>query len=374
MRYLVVLLLFATALHAQMPMGTDTLYGNEWIDYSKTYLKISIVEEGIYRLSGADLESAGLPISEIRGEQWQLFHLGVEQPLYVSVNGGFGADDEIVFYGKGNGSELDRFVYEEGEVNMLNPGFSLVSDTAAYFLTWTGGPTKRYQQLTNNPDVGVEPELFYLQHVIDRVTNTFVKRPNGVGAMTRFSNGEGFAGSATVNRNINFPTQHLYTGGPSAELEIRMATNNSRDHDLLYSFNGEQIDRKTFNNFQFLSDRYTLAIDKIQAANTLSYERMGAAENRYLPAYFRLTYPRQFVWTTTPAKVFEVTGEGAKKISWTSYGESNAWLFDPANGRIWIETNPGSELVWGFTQQGTTQYIQSSRDRFRSPQDGSQGI
>lgn len=366
MRYLV-FLLFATTLHAQMPMGTDTLYGNEWIDYNKTYLKISVVEEGIYQLRGADLAGAGLPIENIRGDQWQLFHMGIEQALYVGNAGIFGADDEIVFYAKGNGSELDRYVYEQGEVNMLNPGYSLVSDTAAYFLTWTNGPTRRYQELANLPDISAEPELFYMKHLIHRVTNAFVKRPNGVGSMTRFSDGEGFSGSATVTQSIDFAAEHLYVGQQPAELEIRMATNNSRDHDLLYSFNGEQIDRKTFNNFQFLSDRYTLTADKIQASNTLTYERMGAAENRYLPAYFRLTYPRQFVWEDQSAVVFEVSGSGAKKVVWASFGESDAWLFDPEQGRLIVAQDPGGELVWGFNQEDTTRYVQSSRSRFLSP-------
>jgi len=31
-----------SAVQAQMWNGQDTLYGNEWIDYSKTYFKIKV--------------------------------------------------------------------------------------------------------------------------------------------------------------------------------------------------------------------------------------------------------------------------------------------------------------------------------------------
>ena len=64
--------------------GVDTLYGNEWINYDQTYYKISVAEDGIYRIDFEQLESAGIPIEQLEGSQLQLFHLGEEQAIYIT--------------------------------------------------------------------------------------------------------------------------------------------------------------------------------------------------------------------------------------------------------------------------------------------------
>ena len=40
-------------------------YGNEWIDYNKSYYRIPIAENGIYRLSYQTLVDAGIPVNAI---------------------------------------------------------------------------------------------------------------------------------------------------------------------------------------------------------------------------------------------------------------------------------------------------------------------
>lgn len=63
-------------INAQMIVGTDTLYGNEWIRYDQSYYKISVGADGIYRLSYQSLSDAGVPVSSIAAEHFQLFYLG----------------------------------------------------------------------------------------------------------------------------------------------------------------------------------------------------------------------------------------------------------------------------------------------------------
>ena len=49
------------------------LYGNEWIDYNKSYYKISVADEGIYRLEFQDFVDAGIPVNAIDGRKYQIF-------------------------------------------------------------------------------------------------------------------------------------------------------------------------------------------------------------------------------------------------------------------------------------------------------------
>jgi len=353
----------------QMQIGSQTLYGNEWINPSQTYLKIKIAETGIYKLSGEEIRNAGISIESINGRQWQLFHMGEEQAIYVTTEAGFSEDDYLVFYAKHNGSEIDQFLFANGTDDMLNPGYSLVTDTAAYFLTWVQqGAGKRYSIIPNQPNNGANPQPYYMEKVTQRVTNTFIKRPNGVGSLSRFSRGEGFAGAAVINRTATFPATELYTLGPPALFEVRMTSNNSRDHELLYTFNGNELDRKTFNNWNFLSDRYEIPADQLLTNNTFSSERLGAAENRYFPAFFELSYPRRFVWNNFDFKEFNIQGTGDKRIEWTGNMPSISWLFDIDHGKIMIVERGSPSTSIGFNQNETTTWVLSHEAAFKTPQ------
>jgi hypothetical protein len=40
-------------------------YGNEWIDYSKTYWKFKVSKDGIFRIQKAALDAAGIPTTTL---------------------------------------------------------------------------------------------------------------------------------------------------------------------------------------------------------------------------------------------------------------------------------------------------------------------
>ncbi|RME08406.1 MAG: hypothetical protein D6816_05635, partial [Bacteroidetes bacterium] len=49
----------------QIIEGQDTLYGNEWINYDQQYFKMLVAEDGMYKVTGQELQNAGVPISTI---------------------------------------------------------------------------------------------------------------------------------------------------------------------------------------------------------------------------------------------------------------------------------------------------------------------
>ena len=95
--------LIVNALQGQMYVGADTLFGNEWIDFSKTYYKIKVAEDGIYRVSAAAMAAAGIP-SSVPADRFRLFCNGKETPLFVSTESTLGAQDYLEFYGEKNRS------------------------------------------------------------------------------------------------------------------------------------------------------------------------------------------------------------------------------------------------------------------------------
>ena len=73
-------------------------FGNEWINYSQTYYKMKIVEDGLYRISASALNNAGITTSGLQAGNYQIFLMGTEVPCYVQMNGN--TVDFIEFYGK----------------------------------------------------------------------------------------------------------------------------------------------------------------------------------------------------------------------------------------------------------------------------------
>src|SRR6187431_2092533 len=108
--FLLPLFLFASNSSAQMIFGKDTLVGNEWIRYNKTYYKFTVDADGVYRIPYAALESAGLAAEAI-GSNFRLYNLGKQVPIFVSSDNAFGQSDFIEFYGYKNRGEMDRHLF-----------------------------------------------------------------------------------------------------------------------------------------------------------------------------------------------------------------------------------------------------------------------
>ncbi len=112
-------------------------YGNEWIDYKQTYLRIPVAETGIYRITAADLLHEGIPVDSIWVSGIQMFAHGSEIPIEVTgeSSGRLGRDGYILFSGKKNDGYSDTVLYTKPDA-MPHHYYNLYSDTTAYFLTW----------------------------------------------------------------------------------------------------------------------------------------------------------------------------------------------------------------------------------------------
>src|ERR1035437_1582901 len=119
-------------------------YGNEWINPAQKYYKVTVLSKGIHRLTFTDLFNAGVP-SGLDPVYLQLFHNGEEQYIYISgaADRLFNGNDYIEFYGEPNNGWLDTMFYYNSN-QQVNPNYSMVNDSSAYFLTWnSSGVTKR---------------------------------------------------------------------------------------------------------------------------------------------------------------------------------------------------------------------------------------
>ncbi len=151
-----VLLCMHFAGFGQMQIGNQTLYGNEWIDYSKPHIKLKIAEDGLYRIPFATLAAAGWSGNALNSGNIRLFHLGEQVPVFLTFNGTMSSGDYIEFIGRKNRGELDRYLWDPDKDGRFNTEYSMFNDTAAYFLTWretgnTATITSHPNNLTNPP-------------------------------------------------------------------------------------------------------------------------------------------------------------------------------------------------------------------------------
>jgi hypothetical protein len=117
-----------------------------WIDYTKTYHKFSIIKDGIYRIAYDDLTSIGVDASTINPKTIKIFRKGKQLPLFVSGEGDleFGLTDYIEFYAEKNyGSPYYRNLVSIGQ-DYLN-FMDRYNDTSFVWLTYGGTDGKRIQ-------------------------------------------------------------------------------------------------------------------------------------------------------------------------------------------------------------------------------------
>jgi len=169
---------------------------NSWINFGQPYYKIRIADDGIYRLTYSDLQSAGVPVGSLDPRRFNIYHRGVEQAINVTgqEDAVFDPADVIEFFGKRNDGTLDKDLYQTPE-QQPHPHYNLFSDTTSYFLTWNPLPVpgKRMENFfeVNSPVLPAEQAHYHRR--LDLFANefSFVEELQS----TKFTTGEAWTGT-----------------------------------------------------------------------------------------------------------------------------------------------------------------------------------
>ena len=290
-------LLFSITLSfGQMVVGTDTLYGNEWINHNQSYFKITVSEDAVYQITEQALTNAGIPVSTIQGSEWQLFHLGNEVPIITSTNNIFGNSDYIQFFGEQNRAVLDSFLFENPTENLLNPYYSLFTDTSAYYLTWTSGATGlRYQDVANNLANPPAKEDFFMYDEIEEYHNSFIKKRLNYSYDSKFEV-EGFGQGLAISRTLDISPTNIYTSSNQQSLlTIRLAQGEDGSHHQKISIDGNLV-LDTTAGTGFILRHYTFPLNTTSLGNTVQVktENTNGNKDKSSVVFIKLTYPRAF--------------------------------------------------------------------------------
>jgi hypothetical protein len=359
-------------LTAQMVVGSDTLYGNEWIRYEQSYVRIAVAADGIYRLNSSQLTASGVPLSTLTAGQFQMFCLGKEVPLYTSTNGSFGSADFIEFSGRRNRTDLEQYLFKNGKADITEPDLSIKNDTLVYYLTWNSTPNHlRYNAQTNNL-TGTLPAKEPWFWFNSRVNSRFgIHKSEAVGGQSvyvpDYRNAEGF-GSESLPDNTFTLNAPFFELGQNAVLTVQGATarlhaaGSSHARYLQLSLGTTPFHRDTFYRQDTLFNKeFELQPSQIAASMRLRMQGTYAQTDRFSLGYANLRYARKFNFggqkffqfqmpASTNLRYLEIENFDATSTNPILYDLINNWRLVATleNGKIRIALPPsalGHDLV-----------------------------
>ncbi|MGD8625021.1 MAG: C25 family cysteine peptidase, partial [Anaerolineae bacterium] len=190
-----------------------------------TSYKIMIDQDGIYQVTRAELEAAGVPVSTIATDTFKLYYQGQEVPIRVFEAGG--VLDYFWFYGQ---KETTKF-----------------TDTNVYWLTYGGDPGLRMAQVGAPLSATVPISTHYattvrLEEDVD-YRSTLPWSPDSDHWFWDYTFYPGTKPILDLDATLHQP----FTGSYSATLKVAMVGYNEAsavnpDHCVRTSFNGQLLD------------------------------------------------------------------------------------------------------------------------------------
>ena len=339
--------------------------GNEWINYQQTYLKIPVAQPGMYRITSAELQKAGLPTATVDPTTIQLFHRGVEQAIYIEgeADKRIDATDFLEFYGRANDGVPDSLLYVPHNAQP-HPYYSLFSDTTAYFLTWqpnqspgTGKPGKRMTSYTDTDYAGLTPEPYHWAEELRVFSEMYPGYAAGIPPKIEYSHyeaGEGHTGTIQQRGkpyDLPFTLSNAFRNGPAPQIDLLLAGRDYTNHRvecLAGPSAGTRrgIDSVAFSVYDNAHIRQDVAWSNVAddgrlLISTVSHNE-GPSDDRYSVSYVRLRYPQRITANNQPLRTYHlaVTESGRSLIEVSTVA---------ADMRFWDITDPTAPIRLGFT-------------------------
>ncbi|MGM0478646.1 MAG: C25 family cysteine peptidase [Bacteroidota bacterium] len=288
-------------------------FGNEWIDHGQSYYKFGVSEKGIYRISYATLEQAGIPVATIQPSQYQIFGKEKEIPLFVEDggDGSFDNGDYIEFVAEGNDGWLDSLLYDNPE-DIGNPAYSLYNDTLNYFLTWTTGSTERFvEETATNFSVFTPADYVWQKSIVDYNSFYYGGFSQNKSFSSYYSPGEGWGsdnynGASDYTKTIAVPTPSLYdaSGAPNVDFHAKSNANSNAsytgqgNHHLVWEIgsNNLELHNEVFTGYRQTVVNESVPTSELNDGTTDVFFKIigdqGAATDFQSVNYLSIEYPR----------------------------------------------------------------------------------
>jgi len=329
-------------------------YGNEWINYSQSYYKIPISEEGIHRISYQSLINSGVPVSTFNPQNIQLFARGEEIPIYIEgeQDGVFNPNDFIEFYAKPNDGWLDSVFYK-GRSNQPNPFYSLINDTINYYFSWSiSGQNGRRLQMENATDFGnYFPAAFIWKESVAAYNNVYYDGQILPSQATdpEYVPSEGYMSSVLrlgSARTLRIATPNRYAAGPFVDFEMKIsgqsdwAGQNNGDHHVEVQIGNQTVSR-IFEGYNLVDVNLNFSPSEIIGGNNSvvlrSIDDRSSGVDRTAVPYMKITYPHTMSFGNAESSSFLVDDHSIQNKQYLEIlffrGGNQPVLYDLTNGK-----------------------------------------
>ena len=345
-------------------LSASAQVGNEWIDFTQSYFKVKVAENGFYRVTQDQLQAAGFPITTVPASRIQLFRRGEEVALNVNANGD-GTLNYLEFYGEINTGVGDSELYDVGDQPHLF--YNLFSDTSSYFLTYKLGSEngKRMTFSSDKNTTGLTPEPYHIADSIQLFTTDYasgIKFGSGSAfSLSKYDNGEGWTGGfQTKNafKDFGFVLENYESSGVDPVIETVLIGGNSLNHNMAIQTGQNTASLGLLTNVEFSGWGKQFFSGSIGSSDIgaggefvarMTAEGFPDVAERISVAYVRLAYPQTIQMDDSENKVFTLNNSTDPK-AWMQIATTNAAgtsifeISDPFNA-IRIATTNFSDRV-----------------------------
>lgn len=324
-------------------------FSNAWINPGNTYYKFKIAQEGIYRISKAQLDAIGM--GGVSGNQFAIYREGQEVPIYTSTAGAFGSNDFIELYATKANGKVDTKLYVDPSFQP-NIDVNIISDTAYYFLTYDNGVHQRLQLINNSIPPAQVPAAYCwaTSYPVENIRGGYWDPGQSHTNQEYFYSsdfdlGEGYAyqGLATSG-SLNVPTPNVYNAGPQANVSFAIGCHSkvAPQHHPYVSLNSTNIFDTVLNGtFRMVKRTVNVSPGALSAGNsTLNF---SDGYNFYLLGA-SIRYPRAYNFSGNFASkaAFQVpAADRYLEISGFTTGGQTPRLYDLTNNKIYEGTESG---------------------------------
>ncbi len=327
-------------------------FNNHWINYNQQYFRISVSEDGIFRIPYSQLLSAGVPVNSIDPRNLQIFYNGEEQYIFIQGEGGTGIFDPngyIEFYGKRNRGEPES-VFFDNPANQVNLDYSFYNDTSSYFITWNNSINNRRMQKLD--DFNFSPHLANAQNYCFREV-----RVNYTGAYywgssrAIYTSGSGYFDNSVITeanpRTKTIQTPRIYNSTVPVNIELAVvgvpASSVSSDvpHHLKVEINGNLLIDEIYYGYEFVRRQLNIPSQTVGTSILFQFSsndtQQPTVTDRNVVSYIRVKYPH--VWNFNNSSYYEFilpanSQDSKDYIEITGFiSDGSAILYDLTNKR-----------------------------------------
>ncbi|MDQ3019873.1 MAG: C25 family cysteine peptidase [Bacteroidota bacterium] len=373
-----------------------------WITPNKTYLKMYLVEDGMFRVSKTDFTNAGINTTGLNPRTVKIFNKGVQIPIYFNgeLDGSFDANDYFDFYGTKNyGGSTKTYDHNNNLSYTTNEFYNQYSDTNVYWADWGGAngirftiptytTTANYTNLFFNDLLHFEKDLWYSQG------------ENYSTSDLRFLTTEKFRGegwfwtSITNNQTFSdtFSIPLLYTAPQTASVKVfaypdYRNTSIFNEHTIQVSVNGTLIATLYSNDLNKIDSTVSFS------SSLLSNVTVNNVSLKYVPAtgasgyinidLFEVSYPKIFKFrnekitanlggTDTTSKLFKISGYNSAnqiniydvnnnlKITNSTFNSDTLKFTGKSNGKFELINNLITKKPFRIKQKQVQDLVSSS--------------